>query len=85
MKGFSQVEGSNFDQIFSLVMCFETVWLMLRLATLEDWYISRLDVKSAYLYGELNKEIYMKQLEDFKIPGQESKVLHLQHTLYGLK
>ena len=60
MKGFSQVEGSNFDQIFSLVMHFETVQLMLRLAALEDWYIFRLNIKNAYLYDELNEEIYMK-------------------------
>ena len=57
-------------------MHFETVWLMLGLAALEDWYISGLDVKSTYLYGELNKEIYMEQLEGFKIPRQENKVLH---------
>ena len=41
-------------------MHFEIVQLMLRLAALEDWYISGLDVKSAYLYGKLDEEIYMK-------------------------
>ena len=50
---------------------------MLRLAALEDWYISRLDVKSTYQYGKLNEGIYMEQLEGFKIPRQESKVLCL--------
>ena len=66
-------------------MHFETVQLMLRLAALKDWYISRLDVKSAYLYGELNEEIYMEQPEGFKIPRQENKVLCLWCALYGLK
>ena len=66
-------------------MYFETVQLMLGLAALEVWYISQLDVKSAYLYGKLDKEIYIEQPEGFKIPGQENKVLHLQCTLYRLK
>ena len=85
MKGFSQVEGSNFDQIFSLVMHFETVQLMLGLAALKDWYIFGLYIKSTYLYGELDKEIYMKQPEGFKIPRQGNKVLHLWCILYRLK
>ena len=50
---------------------------MLGLAALKDWYISGLDVKSTYLYGKLDEEIYMEQLEGFKIPRQENKVLCL--------
>ena len=56
-KGFSQVEGLDFDQVFSPVVQFETVRLMLALAALEDWYITGLDVRSAYLYGKLDEEI----------------------------
>ena len=85
MKGFSQVKGLDFDQVFSPVMHFETVHLMLALATLENWYITGLDIQSTYLYGKLNEEIYMEQPEGFAIPGQECKVLHLCHALYGLK
>ena len=83
-KGFSQVEG-DFDQVFSPVVRFETVQLMLALAALEDWYITGLDVHSAYLYGKLNEKIYMEQLEGFAAPGLEHKVLCLWHALYGLK
>ena len=53
VKGFSQTEGLDFDQIFSPVVCFETVQCMLALATLENWHISSLDVRSAYIYGKL--------------------------------
>ena len=84
-KGFSQVEGVDFDKIFSPVVRFETVWLMLALATLENWHIESLDVRSAYLYGKLTEEIYMKQPKGFRVPGQEHKVLRLLHALYGLK
>ena len=43
-KGFSQVKGLDFDQVFSPVVCFETVRLMLALAALENWYITGLDI-----------------------------------------
>jgi len=68
-KGFSQVEGLDFDQVFSPVVCFETVRLMLALAALENWYITGLDVRSTYLYGKLNEEIYMEQPKGFAVPG----------------
>ena len=72
-----QVKESDFNQIFLPVVCFETVQLMLRSAALEYWYISGLNVKNTYLYGELNEEVYMEQPEGFKIPRQENKVLCL--------
>ena len=84
-KGFSQIEGIDFDHIFSPVVRFEMVRLMLALASLENWHIEGLDVRSAYLYGKLDEEIYMKQHEGFAVPGQEHKVLHLKRALYGLK
>ena len=48
---------------------------MLALSLLEDWYIKALDVKTTFLYGKLDKEIYMHQPEGFKLKGQEYKVL----------
>ena len=58
---------------------------MLALSALENWHIKAPDVWSAYLYGKLKEEIYIKQPEGFRIPGQEHKVLCLLHALYGLK
>jgi hypothetical protein len=84
-KGFSQVEGINYDTIFSPVVWFETVRLMIALAALKNWHITGLDIKTAFLYGELNKELYMGQPEGFKVKGQEGKVFHLKHAIYGLK
>ena len=84
-KGYSQIEGLDYDQVFSPVVQFETVHLILALAALEDMHVSRLDIRNAYLYGKLDKEIYMEQPEGFKAQGQEHKVLRLQKALYGLK
>jgi hypothetical protein len=55
-KGFSQEEGLDYDQIFSPVVRFETVRLMLAMAAL-GWTISGVDVRTAFLYGELDEEI----------------------------
>jgi hypothetical protein len=84
-KGFSQVEGLDYDQVFSPVVRFETVRLILAMAALQNWTISGVDVRNAYLYGELDEEIYMEQPEGFRAPGHEDFVLRLIKALYGLK
>jgi hypothetical protein len=84
-KGFTQVEGIDYNEIFSPVVQFETVQAMLSLSALKDWHISGLDVKTAFLYGELDEELYMEQPEGFKIPGKENKVMRLKRAIYGLK
>ena len=84
-KGFSQVEGVNYNKIFSPVICYETVQLMLALAALENWHITGIDIKTAFLYEKLDEELFMEQLKGFSEPGQECKVLCLKHTIYGLK
>ena len=85
MKEISQVEDLDFDQIFSPVVCFETVQCMLTLTALENWHISNLDVWSAYLYGKLDGEIYMEFSEGFASPHLKNKVLRLLCALYELK
>ena len=84
-KGFSQVKGIDYDEVFSPVVHFETVQIMFALAALNSWHISGLNVKTAFLYGKLDEEIYMEQPEGFKIKGQEHKVLCLHCAIYGLK
>jgi len=84
-KGYSQVEGVDYSEIFSPVIRYESIHLMFALAALENWYITSLDVKTAFLYGKLNEEIYMKQPEGFTARGQGSKVMHLLRVLYSLK
>jgi len=61
------------------------VRLLFALAALENWHMTALDVKTAFLYGQLDEEIYMGQPEGFKVKGQEFKVLRLRCAIYGLK
>jgi hypothetical protein len=84
-KGFTQIEGVDFDETFSPVARFESLRLILALAMLEDWEIHQMDVKSAFLHGDLDEEIYMEQPIGFVVAGQEHKVCKLQKALYGLK
>jgi len=56
----SQVEGINFDELFSPVVYYETAQLLLAVAVLEDLDIQSIDIKTAYLYGDLDKKIYIE-------------------------
>ena len=84
-QGFSQVEGIDFNKLFSPVVRFESVKILFALATLHGWYMTGVDVRTAYLYGKLDEKIYMQQPEGFIARGQEGKVIHLHRVLYGLK
>ena len=84
-QGLSQVEGIDFDELFSPVVRSESVRIIFALATLHSWYMTGVDVCTAYLYGKLDEEIYMWQPEGFIARGQESKVICLCRALYSLK
>ena len=77
--------GIDYEETFSPVAWFETIHLMFVLAALHDWEMEALDVKTAFLFGELDKALYMVQSEGFVVQGQESKVCQLQKAIYGLK
>ena len=59
--------------------------MLLALATLEDWHIHQMDVKSVFLNGLLDKESYMEQPQGFITPGSETKVCLLLKAIYGPK
>jgi len=58
---------------------------MIALAAQQQWHMTSVDVKTAFLYGELDEELFMEQPEGFAVKGQEHKVFCLKHALYGLK
>jgi hypothetical protein len=83
--GFIQREGIDFDDTFSPVARMESVRLLLASAAQEGWRVHHMDVKSAFLNGDLKEGVYVHQPPLFAIPGKEGKVLHLRKALYGLR
>jgi hypothetical protein len=84
-KGFTQIPGVDFDETFSPVARFESLRMLLALAALEDWHIHQMDVKSAFLNGVLDEEIFMEQPQGFITTGSETQVCRLRKAIYGLK
>ncbi|KAK8914337.1 hypothetical protein KSP39_PZI023872 [Platanthera zijinensis] len=84
-KGFSQVEGVDYDEIFSPVAKLTSIRMVLSLAAVHDLEIEQMDVKTAFLHGDLEEEIYMRQPEGFEAKGKEDQVCRLKKSLYGLK
>lgn len=84
-KGYVQRQGVDFDEVFAPVARMETVRLLTSLAAQDGWEVHHMDVKSAFLNGELVEEVYVSQPPGFEIEGQEHKVLKLNKALYGLR
>jgi hypothetical protein len=84
-KGYVQRAGVDYDEVFAPVARLESVRLMLAVAAHHSWEVHHMDVKSAFLNGELKEEVYVAQPAGFVIKGAEHKVLRLRKALYGLK
>ncbi|CAJ2665360.1 unnamed protein product [Trifolium pratense] len=84
-KGFLQKQGIDFTEIFAPVARIETVRLVVAIANHFDWEFVQLDVKSAFLNGKLEEEVYIEQPQGFIVKGKEDHVLKLNKALYGLK
>ena len=84
-RGFTQEEGIDFTEVFSPVVKHASIRMLLALVAKKDWELEQLDVKTAFLHGNLEETIYMLQPEGFIRPGDESKVCLLKKSIYGLK
>ena len=84
-KCFKQKVDLDFFDTFSSVTRITSIRLLIAIAIVFYLKIHQMDVKTAFLDGDLEEEIYMDQPEGFVEPGQESKVCKLTKSLYGLK
>jgi len=81
-RGFSQVEGIDYEETFAPTIKFTTLRLLLAYANYHDKDIHQMDIKTAFLYGELHEEIFMEPPDGYKEDGM---VWKLKKSLYGLK
>lgn len=81
MKGFNQKKGIEFKQFISLMVTMSSIQVVFDFATSLNLDVEKLDMKATFLHGNLEKEIYMQQLEDFKVQGKEHLVCQLSKNL----
>ncbi|GJY40225.1 ribonuclease H-like domain, reverse transcriptase, RNA-dependent DNA polymerase [Tanacetum coccineum] len=84
-KGYIQEHGIDFEEVFAPVARMETIRLLLAIAANNKWEVHHLDVKSAFLHGDLKEEVYVTQPEGFITRQDQGKVYRLIKALYGLR
>ncbi|KAI5316393.1 hypothetical protein L3X38_036100 [Prunus dulcis] len=83
--GVNQKYGVDYAEVFAPVARLDTIRVVISLAAQKGWTIYQLDVKSAFLHGELNEEVFVTQPPGYEKTGHEYKVYKLKKALYGLK
>ena len=81
-RGFVQQEGIDYDDAFAPVARMESV-RVLALAAQEGWQVHHMDVKSAFLNGDLKEKVYVRQPPSYIVAREEGKVYRLLSTKYG--
>ncbi|KAH9743695.1 hypothetical protein KPL70_003390 [Citrus sinensis] len=84
-KGFTQKHGVDFNEVFSPVVKYSSIRILLAIAAYNDLELDQMDVKTTFLHGNLEEEILMDQPEGFIEEGTEDMVCLLKRSLYGLK
>ena len=84
-QGYTEVEGVDFDEFFTLVARLESIHILMSIACTMNFKLYQMDVKCAFLNGYLNEEVFVEQPKGFKDPHFSNHVLRLKKALYGLK
>ena len=84
-KGYVQKQGVDFEEVFAPVARLESVHLLLAIAAHHSWEVHHMDVKSAFLNGELKETVYVRQPPAFLDNDNPDKELRLHKALYGLR
>jgi hypothetical protein len=84
-RGFSQVEGVDYDETFAPVARYTSIRAVISIAAEMGWKIHQMDVKTTLLNGLIQEEVYIEQPLGFDVHRRESHVCRLKKALYGLK
>ncbi|GJU06686.1 putative ribonuclease H-like domain-containing protein [Tanacetum coccineum] len=83
-QGYTQEEGIDYDEVFAPVVWIEAIRLFLAYASFKDFVVYQMDVKSAFLYGKIEEEVYVCQPPGFEDPEFPNRVYKVEKALYGL-
>ncbi|GKC00874.1 putative ribonuclease H-like domain-containing protein, partial [Tanacetum coccineum] len=83
-QGYTQEEGLDYDEVFAPVARIETIRLFLAYASFKYFVVYQMDVKSAFLYGKIEEEVYFCQPRGFEDPEFPNRVYKVEKALYGL-
>ncbi|GJZ69320.1 retrovirus-related pol polyprotein from transposon TNT 1-94 [Tanacetum coccineum] len=83
-QGYTQEEGIDYDEFFAPVARIEAIRLFLAYASFKDFVVYQIDVKSAFLYGKIEEEVYVCQPLGFEDPNFPDRVYKVEKSLYGL-
>jgi Reverse transcriptase (RNA-dependent DNA polymerase)/Integrase core domain len=84
-KGYRQIQGIDYEETFSPVAMVKSIRILLAIAAYYDYEIWQMDVKTAFLNGNLTEDVYMSQPEGFVDPKNKGKICKLLKSIYGLK
>ena len=82
-KGFTQEYGIDYEETFTLVARLTSVRCLITVAAVRCWPLYQMDMKNAFLNGDLHEEVYMQPPPDY--PHSGNQVCSLRRALYGLK
>nr|GFB24521.1 copia protein [Tanacetum cinerariifolium] len=83
-KGYTQEEGIDYDEVFALVARIEVIRLFLAYASFKEFVVYQIDVKSAFLYGKIEEEVYVRQPLGFENLEFSDRVYKVEKALYSL-
>jgi len=84
VKGFVQKPGIDYTETYAAVACMESTRVLLHIGASLYWKIHQMDIKPAFLHGDLQEEVYMEKPEGMREPGKEDWVCYMHKTLYSL-
>ncbi|GJX35423.1 putative ribonuclease H-like domain-containing protein [Tanacetum coccineum] len=83
-QGYTQEEGIDYDEVFASVARIEAIRLFLAYASFKDFVVYQMDVKSAFIYGKIEEEVYVCQPPGFEDPDFRDRVYKVEKALYGM-